>query len=128
MRTFAERFALRTHVEQRPVDVYLLTLARRDGRLGQGLTRSDPSCVEARVARQPLPTQCRENAAVGGRQYRAMQISDFVTAMSALGIDRPGGVSLFTALQEQAGLKLEPHFRARSLTTSSSASSGAARR
>ena len=33
----AKRFALRTHVEQRPVNVYVLKLARDDGQLGDQL-------------------------------------------------------------------------------------------
>jgi uncharacterized protein (TIGR03435 family) len=136
----ADRFALRTHIEQRSVDVYALKLARDDGRLGAQLTRSDPSCVEALTARQPLPPQCRATT-TSGVQYRGMQISGFFRLLSVMGIDRPvldrtgltgyfdlqlrydhapfsgpfgrlgssvEGVSFFTALQEQAGLKLEP--------------------
>jgi uncharacterized protein (TIGR03435 family) len=135
----ADRFALRTHTERRPVDVYLLKLARDDGRLGTQLTRSDPSCVDARTAREPLPPQCRETA-TSGLQYRVMQLSDLLRMLSVMGIDRPvldrtgltgyfdlqlgyqcgpftgmfagppcgaEGVSFFTALQEEAGLKLE---------------------
>jgi uncharacterized protein (TIGR03435 family) len=135
----ADRFALRTHTERRPVDVYVLKMSRDDGPLGTQLTRSDPSCVEARTARQPLPPQCRETA-TSGMEYRVMQIGDFLSLLSFMGIDRPvldrtgltghfdlqlrydyapfsgafrsppssiDGLSLFTALQDQAGLKLE---------------------
>jgi len=135
----ADRFALRTHTEQRAVNVYVLKMSRADGELGTQLKRSDPSCVEALTARQPFPPQCQATA-TGGMQYRAMQISDFLRMLSGMGIDRPvldrtgltgyfdmqlqfdyapfsgafaspqssiDGVSLFTALQEQAGLKLE---------------------
>lgn len=138
----AERFQLRTHAERRPIDIYALRMARADGQLETGLKRSNAACVDARKSGQPLPPECRENAAIGGMQYRAMQISDFIRMLSALGIDRPvvdrtglsgyfdlqlhydfapfaaaagrpiappvDGVSFFTALQEQAGLKLEP--------------------
>jgi len=135
----AERFALRTHTEQRPVNVYVLKMSRADGQLGTQLKRSDPSCAEARTAGQPLPPQCQATA-TSGFQSRAMQISDFVRVLVGMGIDRPvfdrtgltghfdlqlqydhgpfsgafagrqssiDGVSIFTALQEQAGLKLE---------------------
>jgi len=135
----ADRFALRTHTEQRPVNVYVLKMSRADGQLGTQLRRSDPSCAEARTARQPLPPQCQATA-TSGFQARAMQISDFVRLLGGMGMDRPvldrtgltghfdlqlqydygpfsgvfasrqssiEGVSIFTALQEQAGLKLE---------------------
>jgi uncharacterized protein (TIGR03435 family) len=135
----ADRFALRTHTERRAVDVYILKMSRDDGRLGTRLKRSDPACADARTALLPLPPRCRATAA-SGLEYRAMQVSDFLRALSALGIDRPvldrsgltghfdlqleydyapfsgafakpqssiEGVSFFTALQEQAGLKLE---------------------
>jgi uncharacterized protein (TIGR03435 family) len=135
----ADRFALRTHTEGRPVDVYVLKMSRDDGQLGTQLTRSDPSCIEARTTRQPFPPHCRETA-TSGMQSRVMQISDFLGLMSVMGIDRPvldrtglsghfdlelqydyapfsgafggpqskiEGVSLFTALRDQAGLKLD---------------------
>jgi uncharacterized protein (TIGR03435 family) len=135
----ADRFALRTHTERRPVDVYVLKMSRNDGQFGAQLKRTDPSCAEARAARQPLPPECLVTA-TSGMQYRAMQISDFIRLLSGMGIDRPvldrtgltghfdlrlqydnapfsgafaspqsstDGVSFFTALQEQAGLKLE---------------------
>jgi uncharacterized protein (TIGR03435 family) len=135
----ADRFALRTHTEQRPVDVYLLEMSRDDGQPGRQLTQSDPSCVKALTDRQALSSRC-DVTATSGMQYRAMQISDFLRIVSGMGIDRPvldrtgltghfdlhlqydyapfsgafaspqpniDGVSIFTALREQAGLKLE---------------------
>ena len=41
-----ERFGLRTHSETRQASVYVLTVARGDGRLGSRLTRSTPECVQ----------------------------------------------------------------------------------
>jgi len=135
----ADRFTLRSHTEQRPVDIYVLKMSRADGRWGPQLARSDPSCAQARTARQPLPPQCQVTA-TSGFQSRAMQISEFLRVLGGMGIDRPvldrtgltghfdlqlqydhgpfsgafagrqssiDGVSIFTALQEQAGLKLE---------------------
>lgn len=135
----ADRFALRTHPEQRPVNVYVLKMSRDDGQWGTQFKRSDPSCVKALTARQPFPPECQATA-TSGFQARAMQMSEFLRALSGMGIDRPvldrtglaghfdlqlqfdygpfsgafaspqssiDGVSIFTALQEQAGLKLE---------------------
>jgi uncharacterized protein (TIGR03435 family) len=136
----AERFALRTRTERRSMDVYLLKLARNDGRLGAGLTQSDPSCVAAKFARQIPPSECRGKPVGGGLNLATSQVADFLQVLAWWDIDRPvldrtgltdffdfqltyqcgpfggrvgrpcGGesVSLFTALQEQAGLKLEP--------------------
>ena len=42
----AERFGLRTRNETRQAPVYVLTLARGDGRLGSRLTRSTPECIQ----------------------------------------------------------------------------------
>jgi uncharacterized protein (TIGR03435 family) len=143
-RLLADRFALRTHTEQRAVDVYVLKVARDDRRLGPQLKHSDPACIEAKAARR-VPAECRGRAAaaVGGLNLPTTSIADFLTLLSINGIDRPvldrtglaghfdlqltyqcgpfagppgtrrrpcaaDGVSLFTALQEQAGLKLEP--------------------
>jgi uncharacterized protein (TIGR03435 family) len=40
----ADRFKIAVHIEPREMDVYTLTLARSDGRLGPGLRRSDVNC------------------------------------------------------------------------------------
>lgn len=42
----AERFSLRTHTETRQASVYVLTVARGDGRLGSRLTRSTAECAQ----------------------------------------------------------------------------------
>ena len=40
----ADRFNAAVHIEQREMDVYTLTVARSDGRLGPNLRRSDMNC------------------------------------------------------------------------------------
>jgi uncharacterized protein (TIGR03435 family) len=134
----AERFALRTHVEQRPIDVYLLKMAHADGRFGPQLKRSTQTCIEGRAAQPPL-RECR-GTPVNGLNFPVRQVADFVQLLAFRGIDRPvldrtgltgyldfhmtydsgpfsgpggrvndaNGLSFFTALQEQLGLKLEP--------------------
>jgi uncharacterized protein (TIGR03435 family) len=137
----ANRFSLRTHVEQRAIDVYVLKMARSDGQLGPHLKRSAASCIEAKTARQPPPSECRGTPPVNGMNLPTTQIADFLRYLSFVRIDRPvldrtgltgyldfqlrydygpfgglyarqssrtDGVSFFTALQEQLGLKLEP--------------------
>ena len=42
----AERFGLRTHSDTRQAPVYVLTIARSDGRLGSRLKATTPECVE----------------------------------------------------------------------------------
>jgi uncharacterized protein (TIGR03435 family) len=84
----ATRFALRTHIEQRPVDVYVLKMARADGQLGPQLKRSAPSCIEARTANQPLPSECR-GTVTSGMNLPISQIADFAQYLSFRRIDRP---------------------------------------
>jgi uncharacterized protein (TIGR03435 family) len=56
----AERFGLRTHSDTRQAPVYVLTVARSDGRLGSRLTRATPECVQQIEQRKsgtaPSPT------------------------------------------------------------------------
>jgi uncharacterized protein (TIGR03435 family) len=40
----ADRFNIAVHIEQREMDVYTLTVARADGKLGPALRRSDVNC------------------------------------------------------------------------------------
>lgn len=71
----AERFALRTRVEDREGEVYALTMARGDGRLGAGITPASAECVErlergdATPPPPPPPTQ-PDPAPVCGRNWR----------------------------------------------------------
>ena len=49
-----ERFRLRSHMETRDAPVYVLTLARSDGRLGSGLKPTTPEC-EKQIAEKGTP-------------------------------------------------------------------------
>jgi uncharacterized protein (TIGR03435 family) len=48
----ADRFQLQVHIEQREQQVFDLVLARKDGKLGQGLTPSDVNCDHTRCKRE----------------------------------------------------------------------------
>lgn len=156
----SDRFGLSTHHEMRPLPVYVLTFARSDRRLGDGLRPSGPTCAPmippAGVPPPPPPPPARGGGApaqlldwprlrcpsmfgpgfVSARGISvstlALQIRTFVsrpivdrTGLSGdfdvdltyapevavtfggppiLASDAP---SLFTAFQEQLGLKLE---------------------
>ena len=150
-----ERFKLAVHRETRQIPVYALVVARRDGRLGPELRRSDVDCAaSAAAARRGVapssnPPAMREethcamavgagNLILGGRSVfqLANTLSNLVgrpvvdrtgltgvfditltwtpdqvpqgpsTALEPPAVD-PNGPSIFTALQEQLGLKLD---------------------
>jgi uncharacterized protein (TIGR03435 family) len=95
-----DRFKLRTHIEQRPVDVYVLIVAREDGRLGRGLRPSSSECVAAREAAlgNRFPPECPSDSgqfATGTRiSERGWLINQLVvmvqTWMNRRVIDRTG--------------------------------------
>ena len=131
-RLLDDRFALRTHVEQRTLDVFVLTLAQ-PGTLGRGMTRALPLCANAREQRLPFPDECAISVShewtrvltspaetlaelsVGltipprdvGRPVVDRTGLEGYFRLSVLG--RPGEVvSMSTAILEQLGLKLTP--------------------
>ena len=91
------RFGLRSHVEQRALDVFVLTVAQ-PGKLGPGLMPVPPACVIWRKDGGPVPDECnlRRHGEMGGMTLVAVTMTEFITALSmkaSLGlptaIDRP---------------------------------------
>ena len=129
----ADRFGLRAHTENRRTQVYVLSLARPDGKLGQGLrpstvdcSRRDPPCFtrnqprgsyhaigsewppfilmgELRVA---TGTTVLDRTGLTGPLDIDLEWADPTASVAdqAADVARP---SLFTAVREQLGLKLE---------------------
>ena len=139
----AERFGLRTHVDQRESDVYALRLARSDGRLGPDLRRAPDDCDEHRptgpveaaaelAARFPTSSSVYRERFAGICSTLVILVTetlpryvqrpvmdetgltgfwDFAVVHSGAqpgrNADLDGPPSLFAALEEQLGLKLE---------------------
>lgn len=116
-----ERFRLRVHHESRQLQVYRLVRARRDGSLGPRLRRS--TCTS-------VPAFCKLEYLTGHLIFEGVPIGKFADDLSGsldrvivddTGLTGPFDVdlewspdqsasdkpSIFTALQEQLGLKLE---------------------
>jgi len=99
----AARFNSTVHIEQREMDVYALTVARSDGRLGPNLRRSDMNCdviiaesrarnlAGDRLAGVPAPGQRPVCGAVGGAMTMtagAVELTPLL-GMLAQGLGRP---------------------------------------
>jgi uncharacterized protein (TIGR03435 family) len=114
----AERFKLVSHYEPREMPIYALVAASADERPGPQLKASSANC----------PSQCRTNMAVGRIDAVGRTMTDLARNLSVVvgravqdqsGIagvfdaelawnDTEQGPSVFTAVQEQLGLKLVP--------------------
>jgi uncharacterized protein (TIGR03435 family) len=126
-----ERFALKAHRETREGPVYRLVLAKKDGTLGPQLLRSNRECGDKPPASVSWALQaCHDRSGPADMIMGATPFSGLVTALELLidrriidetglngrfdvklewsrserDTDRP---SIFTAIQEQLGLKLE---------------------
>jgi uncharacterized protein (TIGR03435 family) len=134
----ADRFQLQVRQEPRDVPVYALVVARSDGRLGQGLRRrAEPDCdwfVPGRGMPDPngaAPLCGYLRGGQGMLTYRGVTIARLASSLrlDRIVVDRTriaglvdvdlvwspesaGAVndapSIFTAVQEQLGLRLEP--------------------
>ena len=136
----ADRFKLALHSETREGSVYLLTMARTDGRFGPLLRRAqgcDPkTAVQAARTEPPSPDRLPTCNSMFGPTRQTVGNAPLLALIHNLPrsyvnrpvIDKTGltgsfdwdlqwdndptgastGVSIFSALQEQLGLKLEP--------------------
>ena len=126
----AQRFRLQAHVETRERPVYALTLARQDGKLGPNLRAS--KCTAGDAGRAPCDARFGRGSIIArgfsmewlainlrggaGRMVvdRTGLTGDYDFSLEyAFGPPAPENAidsqpALFTALQEQLGLKLEP--------------------
>ena len=122
----AERFALRVHRETRQVPVYELVKARSDGRLGPKVKRAAADCSEVKCSKMDSGVAALRGTSIPWPQIIANGFAsldrplidksglsglfdiEFLWAPLDASDDRPGQVILFTAAQEQLGLKLQP--------------------
>ena len=103
-RMLAERFQLKAHWEKREMPVYLLTMARPDGRPGPGMTlKSEADCARGRgegPRSRPQPGEPMPPPNCGGIQFGPGQliaggvpiewlVSTFTNVPVITGIDRP---------------------------------------
>jgi len=130
-----ERFRLAARREQRELPVFMLTVARADGTLGPNLRRSTGGC-SLPAEKRAGPSSCGMQRRRGYIEAHGMTIGDIVVHGLSGNLDRPVidktgligefdwtlewgaeqgadnadplGPSMFTAIQEQLGLKLEP--------------------
>lgn len=133
----ADRFKLVAQIEKRELQTYALVKARTDGKLGSNIKPAEAPCVGPRGEPNPLAIQCAAPGSVPGATSFAGVPMPQVAALLSLVVGRPvtdrtelagpydlelrfsgdpaagaplpdaSAPSIFTALQEQLGLKLE---------------------
>ena len=130
-----DRFALTAHTESRDGDVFSLTAVRADHQLGPRLTRSAIDCAALFAAAGPNdgPPACGVRMSPGSIVLEGIPLSQLASSLTGLlgrpvvdntgiagtfdlqlawdppaptGTARPDAISLFTALADQAGLRL----------------------
>jgi len=130
----AERFALRVREERRDVAIFALVPARSDGRRGPSIAPSTTVCDPA--AANPPEGRCVLQSGPGGLRGQGIELDQLVKMLQYVrGVGRPvvddtgwtglfnfslnfaqladplsnpGAVTVFQALEDQLGLKLEP--------------------
>jgi uncharacterized protein (TIGR03435 family) len=121
-----DRFKLAAHIEKRDFPVYALIVARSDGQLGPRLRRStltDADCQSRREHPSPDARPCGAVLHVGDplTGVPVERAIGFLQSLDRIVLDRTGlgglfdidfkrddTISIFTDVQEQLGLKLEP--------------------
>ena len=128
----ADRFGLTAHTETREAPVFLLRLVKSDGTLGPRMRPAAVECMTLAAAKAKLPCGLDVRLAAGAVTGTGVSVAQLArNLMGAVGrmiVDETGltgaydleltfapepapdsaAASLFTALQEQLGLKLEP--------------------
>ena len=131
----AERFGLKVHTDSKPIDVYEMVLARSDGKLGPKVEPFDGECVPGARVCQALINPNGFNI-VGNTMGMVANLLSNRGGLGRRVVDKTGvtgrftvkfefpygqanakaapdplaseGVSIFTAVQEQIGVKLQP--------------------
>lgn len=95
---FATQLKLKAHYERRETPTYSLVPARSDGRLAPGVRKLDVDCDARREAAR------RDKTGLDGFYEFSLKWASGPAAATA----SPDTPNIFTAFQEQLGLKLEP--------------------
>ena len=118
----ADRFKLRAHVEQRERPVYLLMFVRPDRTLGPGIRPTKAECtIPGNCGSTDANTSGIRSGSLRGTARTMLQVGRSLTPYAERRVlDRTGlegrydfelkwdeDVSIFTAVQEQLGLKLQ---------------------
>jgi len=96
-----ERFKLRTHTETQQISAYVLKMVT-ESKLGPELRPSPDDCTSA-----SMPDNSQERARLGPKDADGQWSVTFSLSDSPTPGAEPPGVSIFTAVREQLGLKLE---------------------
>jgi uncharacterized protein (TIGR03435 family) len=117
----AERFGLKTHSENKKLPSYALVIAKRGPKLQAGITGSDGAftyaedhvtvralSISALADRLSGPVFKLDRPVVDMTGIKGVYDFTLNWAPDSAPVDGHSGASIFTALQEQLGLKLEP--------------------